>query len=95
MVGFTVGPGRWDPTCYGVKDALPHFAVGSSPEASERFIASGNERTPIVLTNKPEFMNGQKVGYPFKKTDQLRFIVDLMNVRQHLPSSISDTLMIS
>jgi hypothetical protein len=86
MVGFTVGPGRWDPSCYGVKESLPHFAVGTTPERSERFIASGNERTPIVLTDKKEFLEGQKVGYPFKKTDELRFIVDLMNVRQPLPS---------
>jgi hypothetical protein len=84
MVGLAVGPGRWDPSCYGVKESLPHFAIGSTPEASERFMASGNERTPIRLVDRPEFMNGQKVGYPLRKTDSFRFIVDLMNVSEYI-----------
>jgi hypothetical protein len=83
MVVFSVGPGRWDPTCYGKNDSgsLPHFAVGSSPKRSERLFASGNERTAGDLT--PFIKSGKKVGYFIEKTDDFRYIVDLMNMNMH------------
>lgn len=86
MVVLNIGPGRWDPTCYhkndsGTDPSLPHFAVGTSPKRSERLFASGNERTPGDLT--PFIKSGKKVGYFIEKTDDFRFIVDLMNMNMH------------
>jgi hypothetical protein len=82
MVSFTIGPGRWDPTCYSHPDSAPHFAVGTSPDKSERGFSSGNERTAITLLNRKEFMEGKvkRAGYPIRKTDEFRWIVDLMNM---------------
>lgn len=79
MVAFTVGPGRWDPTCLAKKDSLPHFAVGSNPSESERSFSSGNERTPLSLLGRKEFIDGDKAGYHLRKEDQYRFIVDLVS----------------
>lgn len=80
MVAFTVGPGRWDPTCIDQPTSLPHFAIGSSPSKSERSFSSGNERTPLSLLGRKEFTAGNKAGYHLGKEDQYRFIVDLMNM---------------
>jgi hypothetical protein len=80
MVAFTVGPGRWDPTCIQEPTSLPHFGVGTKPSESERSFSSGNERTPLSLVNRKEFLNGEKMGYHLRKEDHYRFIVDLMNV---------------
>jgi hypothetical protein len=80
MVALAVGPGRWDSTCYetGYEKSLPHFAIGTDAQHSERWFASGNERTPADLT---QFVKaGKKIGYFIKKTDEHRFIVDLMNM---------------
>jgi hypothetical protein len=84
MVAFTVGPGRWDPTCIQKPDSLPHFGVGTKPSESERSFSSGNERTPLSLLGRKEFMDGDKAGYHLRKEDQYRFIVDLMNVGKAL-----------
>src|ERR1700759_2593712 len=78
MVSFSVGPGRWDPTCQHNDKSLPHFAIGSDARHSERNFASGNERTPADLT--PYIRSGKKVGYHLRKTDEYRYIVDLMNM---------------
>jgi hypothetical protein len=81
MVSFVVGPGRWDPTCYNNDKSLPHFAIGSDPKHSERNFASGNERTPADLTSF--IKNGKKIGYFLQKTDEYRYIVDLMNMNMN------------
>jgi hypothetical protein len=80
MVAFTVGPGRWDPTCIQEPTSLPHFGVGTKPSESERSFSSGNERTPLSLVGRKEFLSGEKLGYHLRKEDHYRFIVDLMNV---------------
>jgi len=77
MVQLTIGPGRWDPTCYG-SPSLPHIDVNSSPQASERYFSSGNERTHIDL----DILGAEKTkwGYHIKRSDNFGFIVDLMNM---------------
>ncbi|KAE9980173.1 hypothetical protein BLS_009066 [Venturia inaequalis] len=80
MVAFTVGPGRWDPTCIDQPTSLPHFAVGTSPSQSERSFSSGNERTPLNMVSKKDANGGNKAGYHLNKEDNYRFIVDLMNM---------------
>jgi hypothetical protein len=74
MVAFTVGAGRSDPTCAG-RMSLPHVAVLSSASGSERFFASGNERSVISLPG----WNITNAGYPIRKADRLALIIDLMN----------------
>jgi hypothetical protein len=81
MVSLTVGPGRWDPTCYQNNKSLPHFAVGTDARHSHRNFASGNERTPADLT--PFIKSGKKVGLYLRKTDEYRYIIDLMNMNMH------------
>lgn len=75
MVLFTQGPGRSDPTCLGTPVSMPHMIVGGTPQNSERFWSSGNERTQAIM---PEW-NENNVGYKLKKTDKFALIVDLMN----------------
>jgi hypothetical protein len=76
MVQIAIGPGRADPTCYG-RSSLPHIDVGASPQNSERYFSSGNERTHILL----DILGTQtKWGYHVKSTDRFAFIVDLMNM---------------
>jgi hypothetical protein len=81
MVGFAVGPGRWDPTCYDNEGSLPHRAIASTPRNSQRIFASGNERTAADLT--PYITAGKKTGLFIRKTDELRNIVDLMNMNMN------------
>jgi hypothetical protein len=54
---------------------MPHMIVGGTPQNSERFWSSGNERTQAIM---PEW-NENNVGYKLKKTDKFALIVDLMN----------------
>jgi len=77
MVHFTIGPGRWDPTCIN-RPSLPHVDVGTSPGGGERYFSSGNERTFVQLDK----LGGQAVnaGYHLKASDRYAFIVDLMNM---------------
>jgi hypothetical protein len=77
MVQLTIGSGRWDPTCVG-KSSLPHFDVNSSPQNSERYFSSGNERTQIHLDILAP--GATKWGYHLKSSDKYGFIVDLMNM---------------
>jgi hypothetical protein len=78
MVKFTAGPGRWDATCVGDADSLPHTGVATTSRNSERTFASGNERTPADLT---QFGGAErKTGFHIKKTDSFRAIMDLMNM---------------
>jgi hypothetical protein len=74
MVAFLVGTGRSDPTCAG-RLSLPHMAILSSAAGSERFFASGNERSRITFPN----WNVTNAGYPLRSNDRLALIVDLMN----------------
>jgi hypothetical protein len=76
MVHFTIGSGRWDPTCYG-KSSLPHVDVGASPSNGERYFSSGNERTLVDMDRGGA---ETKAGYHLKSTDRYAFIVDLMNM---------------
>jgi hypothetical protein len=85
MVLNTVGAGRWDPTCVNDAGSLPHFAVGSTPNHSERSFASGNERTPADLEKWA--VPGKKAAYYIKKSDSFRTIVDLMNMNSTIPQT--------
>jgi hypothetical protein len=73
MVLVTEGPTRQDTTCKDREVSLPHVLVGTTSKKSERFMASGNERTPFLF---PEFL---KVGYKLQPEDKFRAILDLMN----------------
>jgi hypothetical protein len=66
---------RSDLTCVN-RNSLPHWVVGFSPTSSERFWASGNERTPIRFAD----WNITDAGYRMAKGDILSMIVDLMNM---------------
>jgi hypothetical protein len=52
--------------------------VGFNPSSSERFWASGNERTPIRFAD----WNITDAGYRMAKGDILSMIVDLMNMNK-------------
>jgi hypothetical protein len=81
MVALLIGPNRWDPTCYGKGMSLPHFDVNSSPQASERYFSSGNERTRIELdTMGLRSKTDVKWGIQMRTQDRIGFIVDLMNM---------------
>jgi hypothetical protein len=73
MVLFTSGPGRQDTTCKDRDVSLPHILVNQTSRTSERFLASGNERTAFQF---PQIM---KVGYKLNPEDKFHAIVDLMN----------------
>lgn len=75
MVGINQGPGRWDATCLDNPRSIPHYVVGATVKNSERFLSSGNERMPLILSP-----SGQKAGYYLRKTDSFKFLVDLMNM---------------
>jgi hypothetical protein len=51
------------------------MAILSSAAGSERFFASGNERSLISFPN----WNITNAGYPLRRSDRLALIVDLMN----------------
>lgn len=76
MVLFNTGPKRFDPTCVG-QTSLPHILVSSSPDKSERLMASGNERTTTRF-NSP-YTPDEKLGYYMNPADKFSFIVDFMN----------------
>jgi hypothetical protein len=75
MVGINQGPGRWDATCVNNPRSIPHYVVGATPKNSERFLSSGNERMPLILSP-----SDRKAGYHLRKTDSFKFLVDLMNM---------------
>lgn len=75
MVHFAIGPGRQDPTCFG-RQSLPHFDVGASPQNSERYFSSGNERTIVGLD---KLGTQTQWGYHLRPQDKFAFIVDLMS----------------
>jgi hypothetical protein len=74
MLIFTVGKDRKDATCGDRDINLPAVLVGATSQNSERLLASGNERTPIVWP-----ADQIKAGYKLRAADKLSLIVDLMN----------------
>jgi hypothetical protein len=77
MLMLSVGPTRWDPTCYN-EDSIPHVGSGTTSQKSERIFAGGNERADIDLT---KYTGGDTMaGYQLKKEDEFRLAVDLMNM---------------
>jgi hypothetical protein len=64
-----------DPTCAKKSQSLPHWVVGFNPATSERFFASGNERTTVRLFD----MGITDAGYKVAKGDQFAL------VRQFVP----------
>jgi hypothetical protein len=78
MVHFTSGPNRWDPVCYN-RLSIPHLSLWETPETSERFFSSGNERT--VMDFNPGGINmTYGTGYHLTPEDKFHYIVDLMNM---------------
>jgi hypothetical protein len=69
---------RADPTCQSAFTSLPHWVVGFSPSTSERFWASGNERSSIDFNA----WNITDAGYRVDKADVFSMIVDLMNMNK-------------
>jgi hypothetical protein len=77
MLMLTVGPTRWDPTCFHV-DSVPHLGGGATSKNSERFFAAGNERTQVDMT---QYTGADSiVGYQLNKEDDFRMVADLMNM---------------
>jgi hypothetical protein len=74
MLIFTVGKDRKDATCGDRDISLPSVLVGATSQNSERLLASGNERTPILWPAEDI-----KAGYKLRAADQLSLVVDLMN----------------
>jgi hypothetical protein len=56
--------------------SLPHWVVGFNPSTSERFWASGNERSPVDLVS----WGIKDAGYKVSSGDVFSMIVDLMNM---------------
>jgi len=69
---------RGDPTCQSRANSLPHWVVGMAAASSERWFASGNERTTVRLFDR----NITDVGYRVSKSDTFAMIVDLMNMNK-------------
>jgi hypothetical protein len=73
MVLMARGAGKSDATCAANPFSLPHFAVGGTGANTERFFASGNERTGLKV---PQGLN---YGYQVNQADSWHLLVDLMN----------------
>jgi len=73
MAMFTIGEGRQDATCRERDVSLPHVFIGATAKSSERFMASGNERTPFG------FGIDTKAGYMLRPSDTFAMAIDLMN----------------
>jgi hypothetical protein len=74
MLIFTVGKDRKDATCGDRDISLPSVLVGATSQNSERLLASGNERTPILWPAEDI-----RAGYKLRAADQLSLVIDLMN----------------
>jgi len=75
MVMFNKGPGRSDPTCNDFEVSVPHNTVGGTSRSSERFFASGNERS---VANFPKW-GVKDAGYKIRSTDTFASLVEFMN----------------
>jgi hypothetical protein len=74
MVAMASGTGKSDATCQSAAFSLPHFAVGGTGANTERFFASGNERTTL------DILATGKYGYKVNSGDKFSLLVDLMNL---------------
>jgi len=77
MVAMATGTGKADATCANAAMSLPHmsFLDGTiTAKNTERFFASGNERTPIDLTQTGSY------GYRVNAGDRFHLLVELMNM---------------
>jgi hypothetical protein len=78
MLMLTVGPTRWDATCFHENGSAPHYGAGTTSQNSERFFAGGNERTQVDMT---QYTGADSIaGYQLHKDDGIRLVVDLMNM---------------
>src|ERR1700760_479142 len=75
MVMFNVGPGREESVCTYRDVSLPHVSIGATARTSERFFASGNERTTGIF---PEW-GISDTGYRIRSTDRFAVLLELMN----------------
>jgi hypothetical protein len=75
MVLINKGKGLKDATCAKNPMSLPHMDVWATSLNSERFFASGNERTPLDTK-----LTGVKAGYLIKSDDTMSAIIELMNM---------------
>lgn len=75
MVMFNKGPGREDFTCRDTDISVPHVSIGATSRNSERFFASGNERTMGIF---PEW-NTTDAGYKINAKDSFAGLIELMN----------------
>jgi hypothetical protein len=64
---------RADPTCAQRSNSLPHWVVGFNAGSSERFFASGNERTTVRLFDQ----NITDAGYRVAKSDNFAMVCQL------------------
>ena len=61
---------KGDPTCSSRMNSLPHWVVGFSAATSERFFASGNERTTVRLFDH----NITDAGYKVSRSDTFAMV---------------------
>lgn len=73
---FNTGPGRQDETCKDEDISVPDAVVGGTPRNTERFFASGNERTVVNFQK----MGFEKIGYKINTADRFGIIMELMNM---------------
>jgi hypothetical protein len=73
---FNTGPGRQDETCKDEDISVPVAVVGGTPRNTEKFFASGNERTVVNFQK----MGFEKIGYKINAADRFGIIMELMNM---------------
>src|ERR1700761_9553053 len=78
MVQFNIGPERQEETCAHLDVSVPHACIGATPRNSERFFASGNERTAVNFQK----LGYDNVGYKIKSTDRFAVLLELMNTNK-------------
>jgi hypothetical protein len=75
MVMFNAGPGREESVCTTMDVSVPHVTINATARSSERFFASGNERTIGIF---PEW-GISDTGYRIKSTDSFAGLLEFMN----------------
>jgi hypothetical protein len=78
MVHFVAGPKRWDPVCLK-QTSLPHLRVFEKTTTSERFFASGNERSVFDYNARGKDMS-RGTGFHIGPQDRFLYVLDLMNM---------------
>jgi hypothetical protein len=77
MVALDTGTGKSDATCASAPLSLPHtsfFDQSITAKTTERFFASGNERTVVDLTRSASY------GYRVNRGDRFHLLIELMNL---------------